>query len=75
MPASILIVVDFPAPFGPMYPTNSPSPMVKEMSSTAFRSIRSRLNSVRSEANGPVLGGVRKNDLLTFLASIISHPS
>ena len=35
MPVSILMVVDFPAPFGPRYPTISPSSMRREMSSTA----------------------------------------
>ncbi len=35
IPVSILIVVDFPAPFGPMYPTISPRATVNEIESTA----------------------------------------
>src|SRR5262245_55759207 len=35
MPVSILIDVDFPAPFGPMYATRSPASTASEMSRTA----------------------------------------
>jgi len=37
MPVSILRVVDFPAPFGPMYPTRSPGSIRKLTPSTARR--------------------------------------
>src|SRR5262245_46282046 len=42
MPVSILIVVDFPAPFGPMNATNCPAGMVRLMQSTATTSTRVR---------------------------------
>ena len=35
MPVRILIDVDFPAPFGPMYASLSPASTVNEMSRTA----------------------------------------
>ena len=35
MPEMILIVVDFPAPFGPMYPTSSPGSIENDTPSSA----------------------------------------
>ena len=45
MPLNTLMVLLFPAPLGPMYPTISPSPMVKLTSSRARISSYSRWNS------------------------------
>src|SRR5687767_9582670 len=42
MPVSIFTVVDFPAPFGPTYPTSEPASIAKVTSSTARTTRRSR---------------------------------
>ncbi len=42
IPVSILIVVDLPAPFGPMYPTSSPGSTRRSMPSTAVKLVRCR---------------------------------
>ena len=53
IPVNILIVVDFPAPFGPRYPTSSPGRMSKEMSLTAGTTVCCRVSSVRRPAKRP----------------------
>src|SRR5262245_2675637 len=47
MPVSILMVVDFPAPLGPMNATDSPSAILRLTPSTAVTSERSRRNPCR----------------------------
>ena len=42
MPVSIFTVVDFPAPFGPIYPMSEPASISKLMPSTARTTVRSR---------------------------------
>ena len=53
MPVSIFIVVDLPAPLGPIYPTISPSFTRNETSSTATTVCFSRASSVRSVPQRP----------------------
>ncbi|MDR0707793.1 MAG: hypothetical protein LBF60_07955 [Treponema sp.] len=49
-PESILSVVDFPAPLGPMYPRISPLSIEKKMSSTALFTVYSRWKSDMHES-------------------------
>ena len=53
---SILIVVDLPAPLGPMYPTISPASMPNVRSCTATTSSRERRNRpvLRRTTNVPL---------------------
>jgi len=66
MPVSILIVVDLPAPLGPMYPTSSPASSDMLMPSTATRSTYVREKSVLSV---PATPGVRSSALNTLRRS------
>ncbi len=53
MPVSILIVVDLPAPLGPMYPISSPLSTLKLIPLTADVTVYSRVNRVRSAPSRP----------------------
>ena len=53
MPVIILIVVDLPAPFGPMKASRSPARTVKSMPHTAFTSRYSGFVSARMDAFRP----------------------
>src|SRR5256885_4563161 len=53
MPASTLMVVDLPAPLGPMYPTSSPRSMEKETPSRARTSRWRRRSTPRTAPQRP----------------------
>src|SRR3954468_10996689 len=53
-PVSILIVVDFPAPFGPRKPKNEPRATRRSMPPTAVKSPNRRTSPVVSTAAGTV---------------------
>ena len=53
IPQSIFMVVDLPAPLGPMYPTISPFFISKEISSTACTSLYFLLISVLNASFSP----------------------
>src|ERR1700687_1359780 len=53
MPVNILMEVDLPAPFGPMYPTISPRAISKEMLSTALTGRYSRSNRLTNPPRRP----------------------
>src|SRR5438128_490221 len=61
IPQSSLIVVDFPAPFGPTYATDSPDSIDRSISSTAVTSVyRGRTRCLREPDRPAVLTGRRK---------------
>src|SRR5690606_17165562 len=77
MPVSILMVVDFPAPLGPRYPTNSPGAISKVMRSTALTSRPSLEKRPRSAPKSPRRSLATRNTLVSSLASTIAatvHP-
>ena len=54
MPVSILMVVDFPAPLGPMKANASPSSTEKEMPSTAFLTTTNTKNPPNIKLGGSI---------------------
>ncbi|MNI57167.1 hypothetical protein D3C73_1122110 [compost metagenome] len=64
MPLMILMVVDFPAPFGPIYPTISPGWMLNEISVNAWTSVCSRTINAFAACSSPVVRLATLNDLL-----------
>ena len=71
MPESILIVVDFPAPFFPIKPTISPSPTENVMSSTARLMVCSLENRFRTAENLPFFCTGILNSFFRWFTSIL----
>ncbi len=70
MPVSILMVVDFPAPFGPSRASSSPGATEKETSRTAVFDERSGATSARSAPRSPGLRTVVRNVIVSPCATI-----
>ena len=69
-PVSILIVVDLPAPFGPMKPTNSPSSIRNDTPSTARTRSDSVSTRLRSAPKKPRWWRATRNVFSSFSTSI-----
>ena len=70
MPVRILIVVDFPAPLGPMKPSSSPASIWNVSLRTASMELYSGLNNARTEPLIPAVLRLVWNVFCRFVTSM-----